>query len=222
MNDKIVHAMTADPASAPSDSEAFATMRMLETLEARSTVTQRMLARELGIAVGLVNAYMKRCLRKGYLKATKVPARRYAYYLTPKGFAEKSRLAANFFVSGFQFFRTARNQCTELFYELASRGKKRILLCGAGDMCEVAILSATEFDIELVAVFAPEFQGDTHCGCKVVRNIDEAGHVDMAVITDMLQPQQTYDRLIEVLPADRIVAPSMLRIRHPSGEGRRR
>ena len=47
------------------------------------------LAAELGMAVGLVNAYLNRCIQKGLVKATQAPARRYAYYLTPQGFARK-------------------------------------------------------------------------------------------------------------------------------------
>ena len=54
--------------------------------------SQRRIAEELGIALGLVNAYLKRCVKKGLVKVSQAPARRYAYYLTPQGFAEKSRL----------------------------------------------------------------------------------------------------------------------------------
>ena len=54
--------------------------------------SQRRIAEELGIALGLVNAYLKRCIKKGLVKVSQAPARRYAYYLTPEGFAEKSRL----------------------------------------------------------------------------------------------------------------------------------
>ena len=58
--------------------------------------SQRRIAEELGIALGLVNAYLKRCIKKGYVKVSEAPARRYAYYLTPKGFAEKSRLTVQY------------------------------------------------------------------------------------------------------------------------------
>jgi len=222
MNDKPSPAAHIHAALAPSDSEAMVTMRMLEALESRSSVTQRMLASELGIAVGLVNAYMKRCLRKGYLKATKVPASRYAYYLTPKGFAEKSRLAASFFVSGFQFFRTARSQCAGLFAECVERGIRRVVLCGTGEMCEVAIISATEFDVELAAVYDPAFDGKAYCGLAVVRGLAAAGRVDAAIVTDMRLPQQTYDAMLELMPAERVLVPPMLRIGNPNPKGRRR
>jgi len=65
---------------------------LLESLGRESAQSQRRLAAELGIAAWPVNIYLKRCVKKGLLKMTDAPARRYAYYLTPQGFSEKARL----------------------------------------------------------------------------------------------------------------------------------
>ena len=73
--------------------------------------SQRRIAEDLGIALGLVNAYLKRCVKKGYVKVSQAPARRYAYYLTPKGFAEKSRLTVQYLSDSFSFFRQAKEDC---------------------------------------------------------------------------------------------------------------
>ena len=62
-------------------------LSVLDVVERDPSVTQRSVARELGIALGLANAYLKRCVRKGLIKVSQVPRRRYAYYLTPQGFA---------------------------------------------------------------------------------------------------------------------------------------
>jgi predicted transcriptional regulator len=78
-------------------SERVILLGLLDAVE-RGDVTQRSLSRELGIAVGLVNAYVKRCMNKGLIKVQQIPPRRYGYYLTPKGFVEKSQLVASYFV----------------------------------------------------------------------------------------------------------------------------
>ena len=57
---------------------------LLESVERGSARSQRRLAAELGIALGLVNLYLKRCVNKGLVKVAEAPARRYAYYLTPR------------------------------------------------------------------------------------------------------------------------------------------
>jgi len=69
---------------------------LLESVERGGEQSQRRLASELGVALGLVNAYLKRCINKGLVKVSEAPARRYAYYLTPHGFTEKSRLTVEY------------------------------------------------------------------------------------------------------------------------------
>src|SRR5690349_9474292 len=88
---------------------------LLESVERDGGQSQRRLASDLGIALGLVNAYLKRCVRKGLVKVSQAPARRYAYYLTPQGFAEKSRLTVEYLSDSFSFFRHARTDCAEVF-----------------------------------------------------------------------------------------------------------
>ena len=65
------------------------TLEILEAIEAQSDVTQRSMAKRMNVALGLANSYLKRCVRKGWVKIHQAPANRYLYYVTPAGFAEK-------------------------------------------------------------------------------------------------------------------------------------
>src|SRR5215470_11810285 len=118
------------PSVVPDDEveNARVMLGLLESLERDGGQSQRRLASDLGIAVGLVNAYLKRCVRKGLVKVSQAPARRYAYYLTPQGFAEKSRLTFEYFTYSFSFFRRARAECIDIFATLRSRGFKRVVV----------------------------------------------------------------------------------------------
>ena len=118
--------------------EESVTLEILEAIEAQSDVTQRHLARRTGIALGLANSYLKRCVRKGLVKIHQAPANRYLYYLTPKGFAEKSRLTAQYLSYSFKFYRRAGQSCAEVFADCGKRGWNRITLCGASDLAEIA------------------------------------------------------------------------------------
>src|SRR5207248_6441905 len=95
---------------------------LLESVERGGEQSQRRLASELGIALGLVNAYLKRCITKGLVKVTHAPARRYAYYLTPQGFAEKSRLTVDYMSYSFSLFRRARSDYSKLLNSARERG----------------------------------------------------------------------------------------------------
>src|SRR3974390_3607220 len=99
---------------------------VLESVQRGEVQSQRRLASELGIALGLVNAYLKRCISKGLVKVGEAPARRYAYYLTPHGFAEKSRLTVEYLSSSFSFFRRAREDCSSVLKSPHVRGLSRI------------------------------------------------------------------------------------------------
>src|ERR1700709_593374 len=100
---------------------------LLESLERDGARSQRKLASELGIALGLVNAYLKRCVKKGLLKVSEAPARRYVYYLTPQGFAEKSKLTVDYLSYSFSFFRQARSDCAEVLATARACGVKRVV-----------------------------------------------------------------------------------------------
>jgi hypothetical protein len=198
------------PTSARS-AEAQITLGMLNAVEENAVLTQRTLARELGIALGLANAYLKRCVTKGYIKVTHAPAKRYAYYLTPQGFAEKSRLTAQYLTISLDFFRLARGQCGALFAECEAQGWTQIALCGAGELAEIAILCADSHAVQLIGVVAMD--GGAGVGrLPLVTDLAALAKPDAVVITDQRTPQQSYDRMVTRLPRERVLAPRLLNI----------
>ena len=193
---------------------------LLTSIERNSAITQRKLAGDLGIALGLANSYLRRCVRKGLIKIGQVPLNRYAYYLTPQGFAEKSRLTAEYLTVSFNFFRRARSDCAELLQECAARGWSRVALCGAGDLAEVAVLSAGESEIEVVCVIDAARAGGRCISVPIVADLAAAqqqGAFDGVILTDTQAPQRRFDELIASGPvfglsAVAVVAPSLLGI----------
>src|SRR5690348_8943386 len=123
---------------------------LLESVERNGGQSQRHLASELGIALGLVNAYLKRCVKKGLVKVAHAPARRYAYYLTPQGFAEKSRLTIEYLTYSFSFFRQARADCAKTLALAHENGCRRIALAGISDLAEIPLVCAFGRGVALV------------------------------------------------------------------------
>src|ERR1700691_76375 len=125
---------------------------LLESVDRDGAQSQRKLASDLGIALGLVNAYLKRCVKKGLVKIGNAPPRRYAYYLTPHGFAEKSRLTVEYLSASFSFFRRAREDCASVLKAAHARGWTRVALVGVSDLAEIATICALEQGVTIVAV----------------------------------------------------------------------
>jgi hypothetical protein len=180
---------------------------VLDVIERDRNVTQRRMASELGIALGLANAYLKRCARKGFIKVSNVPTRRYAYYLTPQGFAEKSRLTARYLTHSFAFFGTARSQCEAIFAAAASSGQKRLLLIGKGELSEIATLVARDHAVEIVGMVADAIDLET-----LRSEIERRAPVHAVVITAMSDARETFDAAIEIFGEDRVHAPALLRL----------
>src|SRR6195256_1418198 len=110
---------------------------LLQSVERGGEQSQRRLASELGVALGLVNAYLKRCINKGLVKVSEAPARRYAYYLTPHGFTEKSRLTVEYLSASLSLFRQAKKDCTTVLETARARGFSRIAILGGSDLAEI-------------------------------------------------------------------------------------
>ncbi len=202
---------------------------VLSAVERDSRITQRSVSRELGIALGLANSYLKRCAKKGLIKVRQVPLNRYAYYLTPKGFAEKGRLTAEYLAVSFNFFRDSRKQCTELFEYCAARGVRTLALGGGGELAEIAILSAAGTAVHIVCVIDGDAAGSRCADRPVVADLkaaqalceDELGAV---VITDVRAPQETYEAICRAaagngLAVRDVLAPAILRITGPNELG---
>lgn len=189
--------------------------RVLELLEAvgqRSDLSQRHLARQMGVALGLANSYLKRCVRKGLIKIGEAPANRYLYYLTPKGFAEKSRLTAKYLAVSFAFYRRAGESCVRALRACEERGLKRVLLCGVSDLAEVAALRALEMDVEIIGVYDPRTDRRRFLGKPVWRSLADAAPFDVCLLTDTQADRAAYEQLLRALGRNRVKVPDLLRL----------
>jgi DNA-binding MarR family transcriptional regulator len=195
--------------------EARIMLGLLASVEEDGAQSQRRLAAELGIALGLVNAYLKRCIKKGLVKASQAPARRYVYYLTPQGFAEKSRLTVEYLSFSFGFFRQAKDDCAAVFQHAQARGFDRVALIGKSDLAEIATICAVESGVKIVAtVDANAEHGGSFVGLPLVRCIDDvAERPDAVVITDLLRPQEVSEQALAVFGENRVLIPRLLRLR---------
>jgi len=191
--------------------EEHLTLELLEAVGKNSDVSQRHLARELGVALGLANSYLKRCIRKGLIKISSAPANRYFYYLTPQGFSEKSRLTAKYLSYSFSFYREAADSCRRVFQQCREQGWNEVALCGVSDLAEIASLRAAEAEVSIVAIYEPEYQGEKFLSIPVFKNLAEIS-ADALILTDYQNPVARYKQIREQMDPDRILVPDILRL----------
>jgi DNA-binding MarR family transcriptional regulator len=189
------------------ETQDLRTLKILERVDNGYSPSQRDLARELNISLGLVNSFIKRLALKGYVKVTTIPRRRVQYILTPKGMAEKSRLTYRYIQSSYQYYRQARQKLQKLFREMETQGVNSVVFHGASDLAEIAFLSLQETSIDLVAVVDDRSPGKKLLGHEVIdsRWLSQF-FFDRIVITEDGTRNLLLDKLlISGVPRDKIV-----------------
>jgi DNA-binding MarR family transcriptional regulator len=164
--------------------------RILTQLESGQPITQRRLAQELGIALGLTNLLVRRLVQKGWVRVSHVKASRIRYLITPAGIAAKARLTRAYVRQSIRYYRETRDRMREELARLsgelpAGNGAAQIVFYGAGEAAEIAYVCLQETTLELVAVVDPtssrplffnmrvcgpaDLDGDTVAGRSFVR-----------------------------------------------------
>jgi DNA-binding MarR family transcriptional regulator len=139
--------------------DTYRSFLLLSEISGEEQLSQRELAGRLGIALGLVNSYLKNLVSKGFVRVKNFPKNRYAYLLTPTGFAEKSRLAYQHLSYFSGLYTVARQDYLKLFRKLAAEGVKGVAFCGIDEVAEIAYLSLKETGMELEVAMDAEAAG---------------------------------------------------------------
>jgi DNA-binding Lrp family transcriptional regulator len=178
------------------DKTDLRTLRILEEIGEDERLSQRRLADRLGLSLGLVNSFVKRLANKGYFKIVNTPPNRFAYVLTPQGFAEKARLSYKYITYSYRFYRNARRQLRELFVELEKAGVESVVFAGVSDFAEIAYLSLQEVPVALAGVVDDAGRRSSFFGHAVLPVQKIAGlSYDRVLITDF----ENRDRLPALL-----------------------
>lgn len=171
-------------------------LHLLTEIEKSPSFTQRGLASELGIALGLMNQYLKNCVTKGWLRTFQISPKRITYFLTPEGFKEKSWMVNQYLTRSLTFFRDARKQCEEVFAQCKAKNWLKIALVGEGDLADIAKLVTYDIGIQVETVSAE-------------RNLNV---YDAVLITDIINPQKTYNDIKDRIKSHQLLTLKLLHI----------
>jgi len=132
--------------------------RVLQAIASGQRVTQRSLASELGVALGLTNLLIRRLVGKGYVKVSKMGSRHVRYLMTPAGWDALSAATRQSLENTVHLYTETREHIRCSLSQISSRcrqkgdGQKRVVFYGAGDVAEIAYVSLQTTDLTLVGV----------------------------------------------------------------------
>lgn len=135
------------------DKHALYELDILRHVEQTSRLNNRQVSTKLGVSVKLAHELLKRMVQRGLLHVKVVHARRWDYFLTSQGIAEKTRLTMEFFDFSMYFYREARRRSAQLCKDLALDRKLKVAFLGANDLAEITYLGVQEWGLTLDAVY---------------------------------------------------------------------
>ena len=187
--------------------DSYTSLLLLDELSRNGEVTQRDLSKRLGMALGLVNSYIKNLALKGYITISDIQPKRYAYLITPKGFIEKSRLAFQHLHNFNNLYRIARQDFQMLFHSLNRYNVKKLVFCGADELAEIAYITLQEYELELIAVVDTEKKNKNFFNHSI-RPLEDLKSIDFdrVLITSFLRGKELRNLLIGMgIPDERIL-----------------
>jgi DNA-binding MarR family transcriptional regulator len=154
------------------EKESQRQLTILNEIAGGRPITQRAIADKMGMALGLVNLYLKRLVRKGYVKVSTIPSNRIKYLLTPKGVAEKARLTYEYMGYSLHLYRQTRKTLREGLEPLLDRGVRRIAIYGTSEAAELTFLTLRELGLDVAAVISEDEDQGPFLGIPVRRLSD--------------------------------------------------
>ncbi len=156
-------------------------LRLLDEFTKEPEISQRAISAKLGIALGLVNSYIKRLYKKGHIKVKTLPRNRIKYIITPAGFIEKARLTYTFMNYSIQHFKEIRTNIERTYARMQSEGIERILLCGDGEIAELCFISTRGLQLKIIGIVAEEKIDNGFFGQHIF-TVEDIGELDYDAI----------------------------------------
>lgn len=101
-----------------------------DTLKEEPMASQRVLAQNSGMSIGLMNAVLKRFVERGWIMLSNVNLRKLSYAVTPQGFAQLSSRSQSFARRTFALANEYNQKLCQLVQTARKSGKTRVILYG--------------------------------------------------------------------------------------------
>ena len=120
-NDILINSMNSDVATL---------QNIANTLEEEPLASQRLLAENAGMSIGLMNAVLKRFVERGWIMLSNVNLRKLSYAITPAGIAELTARSQQFAKRTFELANTYNDELCKMISDAKAQGKNTFCLYG--------------------------------------------------------------------------------------------
>lgn len=111
---------------------------LLEAVEKNADITQRELSHILGVAVSMINEYLDKEEKNGYITKIYKSSKDVEYIITDKGINRKKLLNVSYLKSAQTLYNIAKANIIDFLSHVSIRAKQ-LILYGAGEVAEILI-----------------------------------------------------------------------------------
>jgi DNA-binding MarR family transcriptional regulator len=112
-------------------------LKILEAIARYSSISQRGLAKQSGLSLGMVNLILKRLVLTGYIQIQNLNRRKIRYFLTPQGLAAKYRRAHDYLSRTIRVYEAYRQGIKKIIEEQIHRGRTKFVIYGEGEIVDL-------------------------------------------------------------------------------------
>lgn len=113
--------------------------KILDLIEKDPYVTQRTLSDSIGASVSMINAYLEKYEKNGYLNRVHLTNKNVEYHISKKGIERKKLLNIEYLKSSYLIYSSAKENILLFLNQIIEKGFKKILLYGAGEVAEIML-----------------------------------------------------------------------------------
>ncbi len=175
---------------------------ILDLIEKDSNITQREISKAINVAVSMVNNYLNEYEEEGLIIRKKYSSKTVEYFITLKGKKRIKLLNVNYLNASQKLYNSAKENIEEFLNQIESKGFKKILLYGAGEVAEIllqTIASNKDIGLDVLAVIDDDLnkQGKELVN-RVIIPIEELNkyEIDGILISSYTNSKEIYNRLI--------------------------
>ncbi|MDI6452374.1 winged helix-turn-helix transcriptional regulator [Peloplasma aerotolerans] len=128
---------------------------ILDLIEKDRHITQREIAKAIGVAVSMVNSYIDQYEKDGLIKRKKHSTKTVEYFVTKKGMERRKLLNIWYLKSSNNIYIQAKDNIISFLNQIIDKGFKKIILYGAGEVAEIMLQvmnDDNQIPLEVVAV----------------------------------------------------------------------
>jgi len=127
-------------------------LAILDSLSQDSALSQIELGKRLKLSGGMVNQYLKLLQEKNLIEFRPVNGKSYRYVLTSGGEKSRRQMFSDYSSETIRLYTNIKDFILSKLRSLELRGRKKIVLFGASETCEVVLSALRDTGFQVVAI----------------------------------------------------------------------